>query len=610
MSVNYTSIIWNPFKKKYDFILLLFIVVYSVGFVAINLVLFPRLVIDTIIIRCLGTLAVLLLHIILSIGPLTRINKRFLPLLYNRRHLGVSMFLISSIHAVYSVIYYHGFGTLNPIYSIFVSNTHYDSLVYFPFQTLGFTAYIILMIMAFTSHDFWLNFLSPRVWKALHMMVYFAYSLIILHIVLGIIQYEDSPFLFGLLMLGLITVFSLHLLSGYREYSFDKINNAIDDVGWVYVAIHEEIEENCAKMVNIDGERIAVFKYEGKLSAVHNVCKHQNGPLGEGKIVNGCITCPWHGYQYLPENGRAPEPFTELLATYNLKLVGNKVFVNPKALAEGTAFEPVLIPNKNEKEINQTEFFIGWLGKIPPSYKSVLNKFVSSLFLLALLVLTIVSSSYNKIRTVNYNDSSTYKGELISKPFPMLRTISKDINGNPVIISYPLVNEGKCGLTKEVENLLKKYNAKMRIGVSIKSHIISRDGQVAMEIDGLENLKITKLNSEIPPLLLTTKKDTILNGQIIDPKCYLGVMNPGEGKVHRSCAINCIRGGIMPAFVTENSKNKKYYIVLGENGEPINEEVLFAVAEPVQLKGKIQKIDNWNIIYINPKNGIKRLSIN
>ena len=66
---------------------------------------------------------------------------------------------------------------------------------------------------------------------------------------------------------------------------------------------------NAPGIVCLAGERVAIFKYDGKISAVSNVCQHQNGPLGEGKILDGCITCPWHGYQYLPETGASPPPF-------------------------------------------------------------------------------------------------------------------------------------------------------------------------------------------------------------------------------------------------------------------------------------------------------------
>ena len=91
-------------------------------------------------------------------------------------------------------------------------------------------------------------------------------------------------------------------------------------------------------------ESIAIFKYSGKLSAVSNVCKHQNGPLGEGKITDdGCITCPWHGYQYRPEDGCSPPPFPEKVSTYQLLRKENQIWVNPTPFAEGTPVEPVLI---------------------------------------------------------------------------------------------------------------------------------------------------------------------------------------------------------------------------------------------------------------------------
>ena len=86
-----------------------------------------------------------------------------------------------------------------------------------------------------------------------------------------------------------------------------------------------------------------MFKYAGRVSAVSNVCRHQNGPLGEGKIVDGCITCPWHGYQYLPGNGCAPPPFTEKLPTFRVRVEHGRVLVHPQPLPAGTPVEPARI---------------------------------------------------------------------------------------------------------------------------------------------------------------------------------------------------------------------------------------------------------------------------
>lgn len=341
MSVNYTAILWNKQKKTYDRLLWAGILLLILSFAGFQLILHPDSTIETLIIRATALTAIVLLHLILVIGPLCRINTKFLPLLYNRRHMGVSMFLIALIHSAFSIIQFHALGDTNPLISIFTSNQHYSEISAFPFQTLGFFAFIILFLMAATSHDFWLKNLSPRIWKALHMGVYLAYGLVVLHVALGALQYESHPIYWGLLISGFVTVVSLHLYSGFKEQSRLAANkDQLIKSGFYEVCPLEEVPEKCAKTVFLDGENIAIFKYDNKVSAVHNVCKHQMGPLGEGKIIDGCITCPWHGYQYNPDNGQSPPPFTEKVKTYEVKIAEGKVWVNPNPKEEGTFVEP------------------------------------------------------------------------------------------------------------------------------------------------------------------------------------------------------------------------------------------------------------------------------
>jgi len=342
MSVNYTSVLWNKQKKGYDKILWLGILLMIVCFVAFQLMFHPEITAETLLIRATAITAFVLLHIILSIGPLSRLNTKFLPLLYNRRHLGVSMFIIALIHGAFSIIQFHALGDLNPIVSVFTSNQHYSEISAFPFQILGIFALVILFFMAATSHDFWLNNLSPRIWKILHMGVYVAYGLLVLHVALGALQYESHPMYWVLLIGGFAAISSLHIIAGIKEnkrLSGEKSFSKEDK--FYQVCSVSDIPDNCAKVVVLEGENIAIFKYDGKLSAVHNVCKHQMGPLGEGKIVDGCITCPWHGYQYKPEDGQAPAPFTEKLKTFELKVLDGNVWVNPIPKEEGTFVEPV-----------------------------------------------------------------------------------------------------------------------------------------------------------------------------------------------------------------------------------------------------------------------------
>jgi methionine sulfoxide reductase heme-binding subunit len=349
MSANYTGILWNSQKKTYDTVIAAGSVVYLGGFIGLHLWLNPEITMETLIIRAFGTLALLMLHIILIIGPLCRINTVFLPLLYNRRHLGVTMFIMAAVHGIFNILQFHAGGDVNPLVSVFTSSSNFPAAIHFPFQPLGFIALIILFLMAATSHDFWLKNLSPRTWKSLHMMVYVAYSLIIMHVVLGIIQLEKSPVLVILLGIGLCTIIGLHLAVAMKTNQVDTAKNALDTEGYVFVANIEDIPDNRAKIIHSGNESIAVFKYNNKLSAVSNVCKHQNGPLGEGKITaDGCITCPWHGYQYRPEDGCSPPPFPEKVATFKLLKKGKQIWVNPNPFADGTFIEPLLIDNTNQ----------------------------------------------------------------------------------------------------------------------------------------------------------------------------------------------------------------------------------------------------------------------
>jgi nitrite reductase/ring-hydroxylating ferredoxin subunit len=110
---------------------------------------------------------------------------------------------------------------------------------------------------------------------------------------------------------------------------------------WLRVGAVQDIPENRARIVEPAGaERIAVFRFDGQVAAVSNVCRHQGGPLGEGRVIDGCITCPWHGYQYRPEDGCSPPPYTQRIATYRTRIERGIVFVHPTPLAPGTAVAP------------------------------------------------------------------------------------------------------------------------------------------------------------------------------------------------------------------------------------------------------------------------------
>jgi nitrite reductase/ring-hydroxylating ferredoxin subunit/DMSO/TMAO reductase YedYZ heme-binding membrane subunit len=349
MSVSYKPVIWNKTKVIYDAVMLTGIFAYIVIFLRLGPVISFALR-DTDLpiqrMRAFGSLALLMLTIVLAIGPLARIDARFIPLLYNRRHFGVMTAIIAATHAYYVLGWYFSFSPTPQLTALFTSNTSFLNIVGFPFELFGLFGLVILAVLAVTSHDFWLSFLTPPLWKAIHMSIYVAYAAVILHVALGaLIDRRDLALAF-LSLGGLATLCVLHLIAGRRETSADAAaSQKAAETPWVIVGDISEIAEGRAIIgAAPGGERIAVFRSKGGLSAVSNICSHQNGPIGEGKVVRGFITCPWHGYQYRPEDGCSPPPFQERISKYRLRLKGSNILVDPEPLPLGTKVAPLPIP--------------------------------------------------------------------------------------------------------------------------------------------------------------------------------------------------------------------------------------------------------------------------
>ncbi|PHS27859.1 MAG: (2Fe-2S)-binding protein [Robiginitomaculum sp.] len=346
MSHGYQAIQWNGFKWRYDIVMLLGVAAFITAFSLMTMASRPpeqSLTMVQVLIRAFGASAFLLLTVILAIGPLARLSARFKPLLYNRRHMGVLCFILALVHAGLSLLWYQGFSALNPVVALFVSNARYTSIAGFPFESLGVVALILLAFLAVSSHDYWQAALGPTLWKRIHMGVYVAYGLLVMHVLLGTIQGEKDV-LYPVSIIGAFCLLAfLHGASALAGRFRDKTAAASLD-GWINIGAPDNIPENRARIIKAaSGDRIAVFRYDGKISAVTNVCAHQNGPLGEGRIVDGCITCPWHGWQYRPEDGRSPAPFDEKISTYRVQVDGGMVYVHPEALPPGTPTPPALI---------------------------------------------------------------------------------------------------------------------------------------------------------------------------------------------------------------------------------------------------------------------------
>src|SRR5262245_41626765 len=209
MSAGFRAVQWNRAKLVYDAILLAAVIVYIGGYLVLAHRLDPPKDLPAAIdlrIRACGSCAFLMLTVILVIGPLARLDRRFLPLLYNRRHFGVLTFLVALAHVWFMIEWYAVQDALPNLYAELTEISDYGKFIGFPFKALGIAALLILFLMAATSHDFWLVFLGPPVWKALHMALYVAYGLVVMHVALGVMQSDHNPLIPTMLVTGFAMV--------------------------------------------------------------------------------------------------------------------------------------------------------------------------------------------------------------------------------------------------------------------------------------------------------------------------------------------------------------------------------------------------------------------
>jgi sulfoxide reductase heme-binding subunit YedZ len=593
MSHAYKAVGWNRQKRIYDLLVVSGVLTYLALFALANALLRPEITAETLLIRAFGSCALVLLHIILSIGPLCRLDDRFLPLLYNRRHLGVTMFLTALVHGVISIIQFHLLGPTNPLVSVLTSNGRFGSLANFPFQPLGLAALVILFLMAATSHDFWLANLTPPTWKALHMSVYLAYGLVVAHVALGTMQAEGSVVLALLLAAGLIWVLGLHLLAAKRERRADQEQEreGADD-GFVEVCRVGEIPELRAKVVTLSGERVAIFRYGGKISALSNVCQHQNGPLGEGQIIDGCVTCPWHGFQYSPDAGASPPPFEEKVPTFRVRVEGDRVFVHPQPNAPGTRVEPASCMETQSRSAQA--FYVGYQAIALPAIAARIRTAAPWAFgVLGLLGILVASLQGPYDRSVfEYQNYRTYEGTIVAQPHPMLAVDRPGLTeqGDEASL-FALTVFGKRGADAAVEGFDGQR-------VQLSGALIFHQGQTMLEI---QEGSIRALGGAGTAPDEITLGGVTLVGEIVDSKCYLGTMKPGRFKAHRACASNCIAGGVAPLLLVDAADgSRSHYWLVDLEGRPINRQVLEYLAEPVRIRGEERQRGDLRILAADP----------
>jgi hypothetical protein len=231
-----------------------------------------------------------------------------------------------------------------------------------------------------------------------------------------------------------------------------------------------------------------------------------------------------------------------------------------------------------------TEFYVGYLPKAPSGIARRMKVAIVVLFAAA-TTCAIAFAAVQRTYSRSYFESGkkrTFDGVIEAIPYPTL--VSSPDATHPDGLRYLLVADGKHGADNQVDAYVGK-------SVRLQGRLIYRDDQKMIT---LPRGSITVLNDARHNQAPKNSGEFDLVGEIVDSKCYLGNMNPGNGKVHRDCAVRCMSGGIPPLFATNDFNGSPAVLLLtGPNQKRLpSEAFLDRVAQPTQIHGRVMQIGN------------------
>lgn len=245
------------------------------------------------------------------------------------------------------------------------------------------------------------------------------------------------------------------------------------------------------------------------------------------------------------------------------------------------------------------DFYVGYLDEVATDTKKLLKRFVVLAITLLLAIATVFALTQNKDKNsaFDFDTSTSITGIYHEMPYPMLKVRTSENSFKNIL----LLGFGKSSANPFLSKIRQKVPQLSGKALRIEGNLIYYNGKTLLQITDGE--KIT-LAQDTEPFLMPQAKKMVnameLEGEIVDPKCYFGVMKPGKGKTHRSCAALCIAGGIPPVLATTDKNNiSEYYLITDTEGNTIHEDILPYIGKPSLLTGDIVKLEDWYQLRLN-----------
>lgn len=236
-------------------------------------------------------------------------------------------------------------------------------------------------------------------------------------------------------------------------------------------------------------------------------------------------------------------------------------------------------------------FYVGYLPAPDPHRRFVL-------LLVALLTLWTISAAIILVLTQRSpgpavwlsSNQQSWTGILVETPYPMLIPDKGD-DAFPLLV----VSMGKAGAHAALRDAFDHR-------VTLSGFALQREGrnmiELAPEPDAIKIFEPIEPDRR-PAITQVNSRSLELVGEIIDGKCFLGAMKPGDGTAHRSCAALCMRGGLPPMFAAESDLGDILYPLLMVDGScELKDETIQMVASRVRVRGVLTNIAGLPVLSV------------
>jgi len=242
-----------------------------------------------------------------------------------------------------------------------------------------------------------------------------------------------------------------------------------------------------------------------------------------------------------------------------------------------------------------SDFYIGYLPKAPTSLASFIRKVILGLGLLAVAVASVLVLSQMPFANsfFEFGKLRDFDGTIIAGPYPTLLVARPgDIGPADKYSEYLLVAPGKHA----ADDLVAAFDGQP---VHLQGQLIYRDGRTMIEVVPASIHATPGAVAAAQQAARDLGPATVI-GEIVDSKCYLGVMNPGRGKVHRDCAARCLSGGIPPIFISADGRQQ--FLLVGPEGRALRPDSLREfIAEPITIHGERLQRGDTQLLEIDPE---------